>query len=188
MKAQFPPRRAPPPLSEAKLQELALRYVGKYSTTRAKLRGYLQRKLRERGWDGDKEPDVEGLANRFTELGYIDDASYALGQSRSLSSRGYGKRRLTQKLRLAGVEESDSAEASAHADHEAVDAALRFAERRRIGPFAAVAADPRQRERWIASMIRAGHGFGLARSIALMPPGAEIDSEILRERAGGAEL
>jgi regulatory protein len=44
------PRRALPPLDQAALQELALRYVGKYATTRAKLRAYLGRKLRERGW------------------------------------------------------------------------------------------------------------------------------------------
>jgi regulatory protein len=76
----------PQPLDQAALQELALRYVGKYATTRAKLRTYLGRKLRERGWEGDREPDLEVLGNRFAELGYIDDASYALGQSRSLSA------------------------------------------------------------------------------------------------------
>jgi len=85
--APFKARRAPPPLSETKLQELALRYVGKYATTRAKLRAYLTRKLRERGWDEERAPDLEALANRFSELGYIDDAAYALSQSRSLSAR-----------------------------------------------------------------------------------------------------
>lgn len=170
-----------PPLTQAALQELALRYVGKYATTRAKLRSYLARKLRERGWEGEREPDLEALANRFAELGYIDDASYALVQSRSLSSRGYGKRRLTQKLRLAGVEDVDSGEANAHADGDAVDAALRFAKRRRLGPFATTAADPRQREKWIAAMVRAGHGFGLARAIAWLTPGAEIDADALQD-------
>src|SRR5690349_19218769 len=105
----FKPRRAPPPLTETALQELALRYVGKYATTRAKLRAYLSRKLRERGWDGPREPDLEALSNRFAELGYIDDAAYALGQSRSLSARGYGKRRLADRLRVAGVDEEDGA-------------------------------------------------------------------------------
>ena len=179
MKAPFKPRRAPQPLTEPALQELALRYVGKYATTRSKLRAYLARKLHERGWDGDREPDPEALANHFAELGYIDDASYALVQSRSLSGRGYGKRRLTQELRLAGVDEADSS---------AVDAALRFAERRRLGPFANAAADPRQREKWIAALVRAGHGFGLARAIAGLPPGSEIDRDSLRDRAERSEV
>ena len=187
MKARFKTRRAPTPLREETLQELALRYVGKYATTRSKLRSYLGRKLRERGWGGDGEPDLDALSEQFAQLGYIDDAAYALGQSRSLSSRGYGKRRLNQKLRVAGVDDEDRTEADAHADGAAVDAALRFAERRRIGPFASGESDPRQREKWIAAMVRAGHGFGIARAIARLSPGAEIDREALQESSGGPE-
>jgi regulatory protein len=171
----------PQPLDQAALQELALRYVGKYATTRAKLRTYLGRKLRERGWEGDREPDLEVLGNRFAELGYIDDASYAIGQSRSLSARGYGKRRLTDKLRSSGVEEADSGEAIRLADKQAVSAALRFAERRRLGPYAASAVERPQREKWIAAMVRAGHAFAIARAIAAMPPGAEFDDDQLSE-------
>lgn len=181
MNTRHRPRRAPQPLDQAALQELALRYVGKYATTRAKLRAYLTRKLRERGWEGTPEPDLEALGNRFAELGYIDDAAYALGQSRSLSARGYGKRRLADKLRLAGIEEADSSEANRHADEEAVNAALSFAERRRLGPYAAAVAERPQREKWIAAMVRAGHAFAIARAIAAMPPGTEIDADQLSE-------
>jgi len=177
-------RRVPPPLDEKRLQELALRYVGKYATTRSKLRAYLARKLRERGWKGEREPDLEGLANRFAELGYIDDAAYAVAQSRSLSARGYGKRRLSEKLRLAGVEEPDGEAACTQADGQAVAAAMRFAERRRLGPFASAAADPPQRQKWIAAMVRAGHGFALARAICAIPPGNPVDLDDLSERAG----
>jgi len=178
-----PARHAPRPLDSARLQELALRYVGKYATTRAKLRIYLARKLRERGWEGEPRPDVEALADRFAALGYVDDATYALGQSRALSARGYGKLRLTEKLRLAGIDEADGAVANDHADGQVVESALRFAERRRIGPFAAAAADPPRREKWIAAMVRAGHPFGLARAVAAMPPGTELDPDQLSEFA-----
>ena len=177
-------RRAKPPLKEDALQELALRYVGKYATTRAKLRTYLARKIRERGWDGQRAVDLEQMADRFAELGYIDDAGYALGQSRSLSARGYGKQRLTRKLRVAGVEEDDRVQANSHADAEAVNAAIRFAQRRRIGPFASEAAERPQREKWIGSMVRAGHSFALARAIAGQAPGQDIDLEQLLDAAG----
>ena len=162
------------------MRELALRYVGKYGTTRAKLRSYLTRKIRERGWDGP-DPDLSTLADRMAELGYIDDAAFALAKSRSLSARGYGKRRLGEQLRIAGVEEGDGAEARALADEEAVDAAIRFASRRRIGPFASAAPDPRQREKWLAAMVRAGHGFGLARALVSLGPGSDFDREELRD-------
>jgi regulatory protein len=176
-------RRAPPPLNEAKLQELALSYVGRFASTRAKLRTYLARKLRERGWSGDREPELAALADRFAERGYIDDAAYALSKAQDLTGRGYGKRRVAEKLRVAGVEEADSEAAREHAQSEAVAAALRFAERRRLGPFAGEKpSDRSERERGIAAMVRAGHPFGLARAIVEMEPGAAIHIDELSER------
>jgi regulatory protein len=178
------PRRSLPPLDRTKLQELALRYVGKYSTTRAKLRAYLSRKVRERGWNEDREPDLEALAQRFVELGYIDDAAYALSKSRALTGRGYGKRRLVETLRIAGVGEEDGREAVDAADADAVAAALRYAERRRIGPFAPQLADRPARERALAAMVRAGHAFALSRAIVNLGPGAEVDRFNLGQCSG----
>ncbi len=175
-------RRTPTPLNESRLNELALRYVGRFSTTRAKLRSYLARKIRERGWDGAREPDLARIADRFAEQGYVDDAAYALAKSEALTGRGYGKRRVLEQLRAAGVAEEDGAAAREHAQAEAVAAALRFAKRRRLGPFAAsTISDPKEREKALGAMIRAGHGFGLARAIIALPPGADIDIEELSE-------
>jgi len=166
------------PLDSKRLEELALRYVGKYATTRAKLRTYLSRKLRERGWEGQREPDLEALATRLADLGYIDDSGYALSQSRSLTSRGYGMRRIADKLRLAGVGDEDSEAARDHAEAQAMEAAMRFAERRRIGPFGPENRDLRQREKAIGAMVRAGHPLALARAIASLPPGGTLDPDI----------
>ncbi len=178
-------RRTPTPLNESRLNELALRYVGRFSTTRAKLRSYLARKVRERGWDGARDPDLARIADRFAEQGYVDDAAYALAKSEALTGRGYGKRRVLEQLRAAGVAEEDGAAAREHAQAEAVAAALRFAKRRRLGPFAAsTISDPKEREKALGAMVRAGHGFGLARTIIALPPGADIDIEELSESGG----
>ena len=67
---------------------------------------YLRRKLRERGWEGDGEPDLDGDRRALRRAGYVDDAAFALTKARSLTGRGYGKRRLVQKLRVAGVDEA----------------------------------------------------------------------------------
>jgi len=177
-------RRPRPPLSSEKLDELALAYVGRFATTRAKLRTYLNRKVRERGWDGGPAPDFEAIAERFAAQGYVDDAAYALSKSRSLTGRGYGVRRVEQSLRTAGVEEQDAAPARDHAKADRVEAALHFAERRRLGPFANEPPDRKGRERALATMIRAGHGFGLARAIVDLRPGAEINLVELAENSG----
>ncbi len=184
MSRQRTPRRSVPPLNEAKLQELALSYVGRFATTRAKLRSYLARKIRERGWSGEKDADLDALANRFASQGYIDDAAYALSKAQGLTARGYGERRVVEKLRVAGVEEADGKAARDHAQDEQLSAALRFAERRRLGPFARQKlAERSEREKAIAAMVRAGHSFGLARAIVEMEPGAALDMDELAERA-----
>lgn len=178
-------RKPRPPLDDKRLEELALHYVGKYATSRSKLIGYLVRKVRERGWDGPREPRLEELAERFSELGYVDDAAYALAKSRSLSSRGYGKRRLEQKLRISGIGDEDAAAAREHSEREAVESAVRFAERRRIGPFGTVAPpDPNRRQKALAAMVRAGHSFELARIIVEWPVGAPLDLGEIADRIG----
>jgi regulatory protein len=174
-------RKPRPPLDAAKLGDLALAYVGRFATSRAKLLSYLKRKLRERGWGGSGEPDLQSLANRLVELGYVDDGAFAVAKARSLTSRGYGERRVGQALMLAGIGEEEGTEARALAEAEAVNAALRFARRRSIGPFAKAAPDPREREKAIAAMVRAGHRFGLSRAIVSLGPGSEADVESLAE-------
>jgi regulatory protein len=176
-------RKPRPPLDAERLNEMALAYVGRFATTRARLRSYLERKIRERGWDG-APADVGAIAERCAALGYVDDAAYALSKSRSMTGRGYGERRVEQSLRIAGVEEPDAIGAREHAHSEAVEAAVRFAERRRLGPFASEPPDRKGRERALATMIRAGHGFSLARAIVDLPPGATINKGDLAENIG----
>ena len=113
----------------------------------------------------------------------VDDALYAQSKARSLTERGYGIARVRQSLRAAGVDEADGAEAQDMAVEGAADAALRFARRRRIGPYAESAPDRTGREKALASMVRAGHGFELARAVVDAEPGSELDLDDLREKS-----
>ncbi len=167
-------RRTPPPLDAAALDNLALRYVERFATTRGKLADYLRRKVRERGWSGPALDPVS-VAERMAGLGYVDDRAFAEARARSLARRGYGARRVSQALREAHVEEADAAEAIEQSDAAAFDSALALARRRRFGPYATAPADERQRERQIAAMLRAGHSFALARRIVTAAPGEVPD-------------
>lgn len=166
-----------PPLDGETLERLALDYAGRYAATRAKLRSYLLRKLRERGWGGAGEPPVERIVARFADLGYVDDRAFAAARADGLSRRGYGARRVSDALRQAGIDEADSAPALDAARGQALQAALRFAERRRIGPFAPEAADRPAREKALAAMLRAGHPLDLARRLVAAAPGAVPDAD-----------
>ena len=175
------PRKPRPPLDEERLNEMMLAYVARFATSRAKLAAYLSRKIRERGWAGSGEPPVAALVAKAARVGFVDDAAFALSKARSLTARGYGARRVGQALHAAGIAEADGEPARDHARDDAVEAALHFAKRRRIGPFAAGKPDPHTQEKALAAMIRAGHGFRLAKAILALPPGTVIDSQALED-------
>lgn len=151
------PRKPRSPLAGEALERLALFYAGRYATTRAKLAAYLNRKIRERGWEGLGEPPVEALVERFAGLGYVDDRAFASARTASLLRRGYGKRRVAAALRGAGIGEEDAAPSRQAAEEEALAAAHRFARRKRIGPYGETQTDPKARQKAAAAMVRAGH-------------------------------
>ncbi|MBT0666962.1 RecX family transcriptional regulator [Novosphingobium profundi] len=157
-------RRNPRPLDTPRLEEMALAYVARFATTQAKLLAYLQRKLRERGWEGDERPALEALVERYAELGYVDDESWARMKAGSLLRRGYGARRVSEALGQAGV--ADEVRCEMQPDEaQAREAALALARRRRLGPFARDEVDRSLREKHLAAMLRAGHRLDIARAI-----------------------
>jgi len=165
-------------LDPAALERLALRYVERFATTRARLAAYLTRKIAERGWGGDTPADPSAIAERFAERGYVDDRGFAEARAAALTRRGLGARRVEQALRHAGIDEGDRHEIGDELREGAEASALAFARRRRIGPFAHSAADRTQRERHVAALVRAGHPLAIARKIASMAPGEETNEEI----------
>jgi regulatory protein len=160
--------REPRPLDAARLDELALTYVARFATTAAKLERYLRRKLRERGWDGEREPDLAALAGRYVELGYVDDAAYARAKSGSLLRRGYGPRRVRQALGEAGIDEAIREQVRPGEGAER-RAALALARKRGFGPFGRTTEtgplDRERRSKQIAAMLRAGHPLDSAREM-----------------------
>lgn len=156
------------------MRDLALGYASRYATTAAKLKHYLQRKIRERGWATEDEPQVDALIARFVELGYIDDGAFAEARQRDLLRRGYGARRVAQALHHAGVD-SEHVDLPPPSDSETRAAALAFARRRRLGPFGAEPPDPKSREKQLAALVRAGHDFEAAR--AMVDAASEEEAE-----------
>ncbi len=164
-------------LDQNSLQELGLRYVSRYATTRHKLKSYLFRKLRERDWSGDRPADVESMVERFAELGYIDDALFAKNRAAGLISRGYGKRRVSQALYQAGIEEGDDRQALDLSEDRKWDAAFTYARKKSIGPFAQQQADQDKCRKQLQAFLRAGHDFDIASRFVFAKPGEEVEIE-----------
>lgn len=145
------------------LDALAVRYVARYATTRARLAQYLVRKVKERGWaDNLAPPPIDAIIERCVANGYVDDRAFAQTRASSLARRGYGHRRVVQALQTAGIER-DIVDDLAPDGEAAFAAAEAYARRRRLGAFGAQPVDPALRARQLSAMIRAGHGFELAR-------------------------
>ena len=161
----------PKPLDEETLSSLALFYVGRFATSRAKLLAYLARKLKERGWAGADAPEPEAVVDRMVELRYVDDAAYATMKAGAMQRRGLGPRRIAQTLQRDGIDE-DRRTAAAPDTLARWEAAERLARRKRIGPFAAAApADRAAREKLIGAFLRAGHEMAVARAWIDAAPG-----------------
>ena len=170
-------RRRRRPLDQAALEQLALRYVGRYATTRARLRRYRSAKLDERGWPGDAKPEVEPIIERMAASGYVDDAAFAAARAASLQRRGYGGRRIGQALSAAGIARDDRIAAEQAVEEGALTAALRFAERKRIGPYAIEKTDRKEREKNFAAMVRAGHPIEIVHRVLNAEPGLIPDKD-----------
>jgi regulatory protein len=98
-----------------------------------------------------------------------------------MTARGLGR-----GLRFGAIVVADPGEAQrlrhpAAAEESAIESALRFARRRRIGPWASDPVDRKGKEKWIGALLRAGHPLGLARLLAEAAPGEEWTAERLRD-------
>jgi regulatory protein len=165
------------PLDPSSLHALAIRYVGRFATTRAKLSDYLKRKVAERGWADDNPPPIVAIADRCVESGYVDDQAYAEAKSRSLARRGYGYRRVEAALHHSGIAR-ETTESLRPDDDAAFESAENFARKRRIGRFGPAPADQSLARRQFAAMIRAGHSPELAGYFVRSVPEADNANEI----------
>ena len=158
------PKKPPPPLDQAALEAIALRYLERFQTSRARLLRLLQQKIRARGWKEDAAPpDPEAIAERMVVLGYVNDAAFAEARTRGLARRGMGAGRVQAALSGYGIDADTRS--TALEGHDPWAAALDFARRKRLGPFGPPINDPKLRAKQLAAMARAGHGFDVAKRV-----------------------
>ena len=133
---------------------------------RARSRGELAQLLQKRAVPEDV---AQRLLDRLEAQRLVDDRAFAGMKADGLARRGDGPRRVRQALDASGIGAEDAHDALQAARESAEQAALAFARRRRIGPYASSPPDPRQREKAMGAMLRAGHDYALARRILDLP-------------------
>ena len=157
----------------------AVHYLGRYNSSRQKLAQILQRFAARKLADYDPQDiraALEHTLDQCTKLGYIDDWRFAVTTARSQRRLGRSQALIQQLLRKHALDDGTIMQALAEADEDSVDgdvqAGIRFAQRRRLGPFANRASalrlrhDPQQwRQRDLGAMARAGFSIATSRKI-----------------------
>ena len=170
------------------LEKAALHYLERYASSRANLRrvlmGKVERSARFHGTDREAGAKaVEQLLDRLARAGYLDDAAYARGRAISLHRAGHGAQAIRMKLRQKGVDEDTCWAALESLEEEAeapeLAAALRYARKRRLGPYRAPDRREANAERDMAALARKGFSLDLARQVVLTD-----DLETLEQEAG----
>lgn len=178
--------------SRAVLHEHALAYLSRSAATADQV----TRKLHQRiaAWakqalargvedDGVAEDvararrEVEAVVARLREVGLLNDAAFAESRAKGLSRGGRSRRAIAAHLTARGVAEELVREVAPSGSAE-LEAALTFARKRRIGPFAREEEDRDARRRALGAMARAGFDHDVAQRALRM------DRESAEERLG----
>lgn len=169
----------PRTLTPDSLYKSALHYLERYAASQAGVRAVLQRNLKRRERRGEDLPEqagqwIEQVVHKLSAAGYLNDKAFAETKLVALRRAGASSRVIKMKLTHKGV---DAATLEAVLDSDESNdeqAALAYAKRRRLGPFADARTRAEKRDKHIAALVRAGFSLGLARSVVGKSEG-EVD-------------
>lgn len=164
-----PRKRRPRKITAERLRTIGNSYLDRYEASTASYRAMLERRVWKAAKAHDQDPKefvplVEEEVRRAQNAGYLDDARYAKNQVHSQRTRGASARMISAKLAAKGIGRDVIEAVMGNDDVDDRSAAIRLAQRRRLGPYR-----PRERaerrERDIAALCRAGFSFSIAQAV-----------------------
>jgi len=147
------------PLTEKRLENIALFYLEKFDASSEKLRLVLMRRIKRHQMQGIPVNEnatlwVHDIIQKCQRLGYINDERYAQNVIRRLSNSGKSARFIQQKLITEGIPE-ETISAFLSADDEYQRAQI-FAHKQHLG---------NHYEKDLAKLARAGFSYDIARQV-----------------------
>ncbi len=170
-------KRLPKKATRSHLENAALYYVERFSSTADSLQKMLARRVLKSNHYHDTDVDegmvwVADIVERYQKSGLIDDRSFAEARARTLHQRGNSAKVIRMKLMSKGVsaELIDHSlklidEASGEPGSSELGAAQRLAKRRRLGPFAEPSKRAERRDKDMAALARAGFSYDIASKV-----------------------
>jgi regulatory protein len=155
-------------VTAAYLQNAALHYLAARAASTAMLRETLtrraKRRLGVRTLDAETLAAIEQTICLLAGQGLVDDRAFAVVRSRTLAGRGLPARRITQRLRLKGVDPALATGVIAETVPDEAAQARRYAERRRLGPWRRGGQTEATRRKDLAALARAGFSYAVAKA------------------------
>jgi regulatory protein len=167
-------RRGPKPITPSYLENAALHYLERFSSSSAHLKRVLMRKVIRAAAAGtgdaaEGERLVDTLIARYVAAGLVDDKAYAAQRAASLRRQGNSRFAIRGKLALKGVESTLIESALGELDEDEaqgeIAAACALVRRRRLGPFRPAATRKDAWQKDLAALARAGFSLDLARRV-----------------------
>lgn len=160
------------PVTQKRLMNIALYYLGRYESSAEKLRQILRRRVAKSGMKGaDVPPDaplwIEAVVLEMCRQGYIDDERFAKRIAEKNRAAGKSRNFIRMKLSQAGVsqdiQEKIFAELAEDDSGDAeLEAAMRLVKKKKIGSFRPAEKQAEMRKKDLAVLARAGFSFRTA--------------------------
>ena len=129
--------------ASVRMMNKAVNYLSRYASSRHKLGQILQRFADRKLIDYDADDIAAAIhltVDKCKQLGYLDDWQFAVTVARNQRRLGRSQAVIRQRLRQHSLGDDIIAHALVEADENIANgdlqAAIRFAQRRRLGPFA----------------------------------------------------
>lgn len=156
------------------LKNSSLYYLSRFTTSSENLKRVLMRKVARSANHHGTDPKegqllIQEMITNYLRSGLLDDDAYAKAQATNLHNKGNSSRNIRSKLRQKGLESevielAVSALRNNYENPERV-AAIRFAQRRRLGPFQKKELNDEIRKKQMATLARAGFSYKIAKYI-----------------------
>lgn len=169
-------QKIPKPITQANLRAAALRYLDRFSASKAHLQTVLWRRVDKAAYHHETDREevtrwMMKLIESLEDAGFLNDARYAEARALALHRRGSSKRVIEQKLMQKGISDRDIRAALAHIAEELEGentewiAACALAKRRRLGPWRDADKRQERRDKDLAALARAGFSFDIATAV-----------------------
>lgn len=162
-------KRVPRKMTRSRLRNIAVHYFEQRTTTRGHLRFLLQRRIRtsllhHEGDEAEMVAWLDPLLDELERMGLLNDRAWAISRIERLRRRGLSERAMRAKLREKRVAPELIEELLADRPVDPLLNAVRYARKRRIGPFRDHGREERQ-QKDLGKLARAGHPYDVAHRV-----------------------